>query len=105
MTIQELIIEIKNLTENMFQNTYNVYMKFNDIFPYIRQYYQEFIVLIPDLNRIEMEIDANKMLEQLRGLSNAIERKDRVMLFDTLYYEITDTMSLYNQIKEIMEQE
>lgn len=52
-----------------------------------------------------MEIDANKMLEQLRGLSNAIERKDRVMLFDTLYYEITDTMSLYNQIKEIMEQE
>ncbi|MCI8717775.1 MAG: hypothetical protein K1W19_14830 [Lachnospiraceae bacterium] len=105
MTIQELIIEIKNLTENMFQNTYNVYMKFNDIFPYIRQYYQEFIVLIPDLNRIGMEIDANKMLEQLRGLSNAIERKDRVMLFDTLYYEITDTMSLYNQIKEIMEQE
>ena len=90
MTIQELIIEIKNLTENMFQNTYNVYMKFNDIFPYIRQYYQEFIVLIPDLNRIGMEIDANKMLEQLRGLSNAIERKDRVMLFDTLYYEITD---------------
>lgn len=80
-------------------------MKFNDIFPYIRQYYQEFIVLIPDLNRIGMEIDANKMLEQLRGLSNAIERKDRVMLFDTLYYEITDTMSLYNQIKEIMEQE
>ena len=105
MTIQELIIEIKNLTENMFQNTYNVYMKFNDIFPYIRQYYLEFIVLIPDLNRIGMEIDANKMLEQLRGLSNAIERKDRVMLFDTLYYEITDTMSLYNQIKEIMEQE
>ena len=105
MTIQELIIEIKNLTENMFQNTYNVYMKFHDIFPYIRQYYQEFIVLIPDLNRIGMEIDANKMLEQLRGLSNAIERKDRVMLFDTLYYEITDTMSLYNQIKEIMEQE
>lgn len=105
MTIQELIIEIKNLAENMFQNTYNVYMKFNDIFPYIRQYYQEFMELIPDLNRIGMEIDANRMLEQLRGLSDAIERKDKVMLFDALYYEITDTMGLYNEIKEIMEQE
>lgn len=105
MTIQELIIEIKNLAENMFDNTYNVYMEFNRIFPYIRQYYQEFIVLIPNLNRIGLEIDANKMLEQLRQLSNAIERKDKVMLFDTLYYEITDTMNLFNEIKEIMEQE
>ncbi len=105
MTIQELIIEIRNLAENMFQNTYNVYMKFNEIFPYIRQYYQEFIVLIPDLNRIGMEIDANKVLEQLRRLSTAIERKDKVMLFDTLYYEITDTMNLYGEIKKIMEQE
>lgn len=105
MTIQELIIEIKNLAENMFDNTYNVYMELNRIFPYIRQYYQEFIVLIPDLNRIGLEIDANRMIEQLRQLSNAIERKDKVMLFDTLYYEITDTMNLFNEIKEIMEQE
>lgn len=105
MTIQELIIEIRNLAENMFQTTYNVYMKFNEIFPYIRQYYQEFIVLIPDLNRIGMEIDASKVLDQLRRLSTAIERKDKVMLFDTLYYEITDTMNLYGEIKKIMEQE
>lgn len=105
MTVHELILAIKNLADNMFQDTYNVYMKFNEIFPYIRQYYQEFIELIPDLNRIGMEIDANKLLEQLRGLSDAIEKKDKVLLFDTLYYEIKDAMSLFGEIKEIMEQE
>ena len=104
MIIPKLIEEIKNITENMFQNTCNVYMEFNNIFPYIRQYYQEFLELIPDLNEIGMEIDANKLVEQLRNLSDAIERKDKVLLFDTLYYEITDTMRLFNEIKEIMEQ-
>lgn len=105
MTIQELIIEIKNLAESMFCDTCNVYMKFNHIFPYIKQYYQEFIGLVPDLNRIGMEIDSKKMLAQLRELSNAIERKDKVMMFDALYYEIADTMKLFGEIKEIMEQE
>lgn len=104
MNIKTLIIEIGNLTENMFGEDYNVYMKFNDIFPYIHQYYQEFISLIPSLNSIGMEIDTGMVLEQLRGLSKAIEKKDKIMLFDTLYYEITDTLKLFGEIKEIMEQ-
>ena len=105
MTIQQLIMEVNDLTKNMFREDYNIYMKFNNLFPYIHKYYQELIGLIPTLKSIGLGIDSRKVLDQLRGLSEAIEKRDTILLFDTLHYEVTDTLNLFKEIKEIMEQE
>ena len=105
MNINELIIKISDITENIFKKEYNIYDNVKKIIPDIQKTYQEFIELIPGLNSIGMEIDMEVILQQLKNLSESIAGRDKVMLFDSLNYEIKDTLALYAEIKNIMEQE
>ena len=103
MNIRELLNKISDITSNIFKQEYNIYDEVKNIIPDMQRIYKEFIELIPALNNIGMEIDINVPIMQLKNLLEALESKDKVMMFDTLNYEIKDTLSLYDEIKEIME--
>lgn len=104
MDVKELITKVTDLTENMFKQENNIYDNVRKIIPDMQNVYQVFIGLIPSLNSIGMEIDMEVILQQLKNLSLSIENRDKVMLFDTLNYEIKNTLLLYDEIKAIMEQ-
>lgn len=103
MNIRELLNKISDITSNIFKQEYNIYDEVKNIIPDMQRIYKEFIELIPALNNIGMEIDINVPIMQLKNLLEALESRDKVMMFDTLNYEIKDTLSLYDEIKEIME--
>lgn len=103
MNIRELLNKISDITSNTFKQEYNIYDEVKNIIPDMQRIYKEFIELIPALNNIGMEIDINVPIMQLKNLLEALESRDKVMMFDTLNYEIKDTLSLYDEIKEIME--
>lgn len=103
MSIPELIIQIKDIIQNLFKRDKNIYESFKQILPYIQKEYQEFIKIIPQLNEIGMEINIQDELQQLRSLSEAIENKDKILFYDTLNFEVIDTLLLYSEIKRIME--
>lgn len=103
MNIRELLNKISDITSNIFKQEYNIYDEVKNIIPDMQRIYKEFIELIPALNNIGMEIDINVPIMQLKNLLEALESRDKVMMFDTLNYEIKDTLSLYDEIREIME--
>lgn len=105
MTVQEVIEKIDYMTYNMFREDFNIYNELKEILKYIQKYYEEFIELIPHLNKIGMSIDMMSVVGQIKTLSDALEKRDGVIVFDTLKYEVKDTLGLYGEIKEIMEQE
>lgn len=103
MNIRELLNKISDITGNIFKQEYNIYDEVKKIIPDMQRIYKEFIELIPALNNIGMEIDINVPIRQLKNLLESLESRDKVMMFDTLNYEIKDTLALYDEIKEIME--
>lgn len=103
MDIKELLVMVSDMTDNIFKQDYNIYDRVKEIIPDMQKAYKEFIELIPALNNIGMDIDINVVVGQLKNLLKSLENKDKAMMFDTLNYEIRDTLSLYNEIKEIME--
>lgn len=105
MKIIELIENVDDIIKEMFNKNCNVYIKMKDILVTITETYNEFIKIVPDLNNIGMEIDMEIILGQLRNMSEAIEKRDKVQLFDTLKYEVWSTLDLYREIRTIMEQE
>ena len=105
MTVREVIEKIDYMTYNMFREDFNIYNELKEILKYIQKYYEEFIELIPRLNKIGMSIDMMSVVGQIKTLSDALEKRDGVIAFDTLKYEVKDTLGLYGEIKEIMEQE
>ncbi len=102
MDIKELLVMVSDMTDNIFKQDYNIYDRVKKIIPDMQKAYKEFIELIPALNNIGMDIDI-VVVGQLKNLLKSLENKDKAMMFDTLNYEIRDTLSLYDEIKEIME--
>ena len=105
MKITELIENVNDIIKEMFNEDCNVYIKMKDILVTITETYNEFIKIVPDLNNIGMEINMDVILGQLSNMLDAIEKRDKVQLFDTLKYEILSTLDLYREIRTIMEQE
>lgn len=105
MNITEVIEQIEKLTKNIFNEKINSYECFFKLYLYIKEYYDEFIKLLPDLNAIGVDIEMERLLQDMREMAEAIEKKDKVLLFDTLKYRVTETLGWYKQIKEIMEEE
>lgn len=96
--------QINYMTGNIYNGDFNIYSDLEKILPHIEKYYREFIELIPQLNNIGMEIDMKTLVNQIKTLSAALEKRDSIIIFDTLRYEVKDTLRLYDEIKEIMEQ-
>ncbi|MFQ9933208.1 MAG: hypothetical protein ACLRVQ_02100 [Lachnospiraceae bacterium] len=103
--IEEIIDNINKYTEHIFEGGFNEGTTLKKIAESIQKIYMEFITIIPSLNDMGMNINREIIVGQIRNITDSIKRKDTVLLFDTLRYEILDTLKFYNEIKNIMEQE
>ena len=101
MTILELTERIKKIADNIYGRN-NIYSEISRIIPEIQKHYLDFITLIPQLNNIGMDISETGVVSQLNNLLTAIDTKDRLKLFDILFYEIIDTLLFYNEINEVI---
>lgn len=105
MNIAEAIEKTDILTKDIYNKDINFYEAFLGLYPYIKSSYEEFISLLPDLNAIGINIKLERLVQDMRDISDAIEKKDKVLLFDTLNYRVKETLGWYMQIKNIMEEE
>ena len=104
MEIKEITDKINNIIDELFVKESQSFLLFNEISGDIRKIYEEFIDLIPRLNSIGMDFNIKSVMEEIVDVNDAIENEDKVKLFDVLKYRIVKTISIYGEIKEIMEQ-
>ena len=105
MDINEIMESIDRLTGELYKENSNLYEKFLKLYPIIKNSYEEFIALLPRLNEIGIDIKSERLLQDMRDISDAIENKDKVLFFDTLKFRVRETLGWYKQIIEIMEEE
>ena len=100
--IKGLIHDIDVYTEHIFEHEFFGGVELKRMGEHLEKVYMDFLNLIPSLNKIGMNIDKNLVLGQISNLTEAIKRKDLVLLFDTLRYEILDTLHFYCEVRELM---
>lgn len=99
--INNLIEKLNFIIENLYNNELNIYKEIQEIIAPINDIYVEFVSIIPKLNNIGVNIDSNGVINQLKKMMDGIEKKDKVILFDSLNYEIKDTIEYYDEILKI----
>ena len=104
MKTKDIIDKIDNIIDELFLEENRSFVLFNEIAGDIRKIYEEFIDLIPSLNSIGMDFDIKSVMDEIVDVNDAIEHEDKVKLFDVLKYRIVRTISIYGEIKAIMEQ-
>lgn len=104
MDTDKVIKNIEEIVTHMFKKDYNMYGELAKIIPFIDIIYQAFLQLVPQLKEIGMELDAEGILSQLRNVVDAIDKRDTIRVYDSLSYEIKETLLLYREIEMIMEQ-
>lgn len=102
MDIQELIKKLRDIANSLFLENYNMYDNIMQLLPEIETNYKELISLIPALNEIGMDIDSNQVVGELTSITDILKNQDKVALSDLLYYEMPNTLSIYEEIKKIM---
>lgn len=65
--------------------------------------YTDFIGQLPKLKHAGLDIDDDLILQQVKNLNDAIQRKDMIELYDTLKYEVAATFDIYKEIQMEME--
>lgn len=100
--INSLIEKINYIVENLYNTEINIYKEIQGIIAPINDIYVEFVSIISKLNNIGINIDSNGVINQLKKMMEGIEKKDKVLLFDSLNYEIKDTIEYYGEILKIM---
>lgn len=100
--IKSLIDKMNYIIENLYNTEINIYKEIQGIIAPINDIYVEFVSIIPKLNNIGINIDSNGVINQLKKMMDGIEKKDKVLLFDSLNYEIKDTLEYYGEILKIM---
>lgn len=102
MEIKGTILCIDEIIDKLYRDERFAYTKISEIINEIRDEYSAFMTIIPELNKLGMNIDIQLLLVQLQNLSDAIETRNKVKIYDTLGFEIKDTLLLYDEIlKEI----
>lgn len=100
--LKDLIARIDEFVMNIYSYDIGIYNTISELITDINYHYVDFIKLIPKLNEIGMNIDAEGITQQIVHLSDSIKYFDRIEIYDTLKYEIRDTLTFYNEILEIM---
>lgn len=102
MEILSVINDMDEIIDNIYSDDAQLYMKINNIVRSISDLIYEFMNLIPSLNEIGMNISEDDILSQIKKLMYGIEKKDKVVIYDSIGFEIRDTLIFYNEIKKIM---
>lgn len=102
MQIKELIVNLDSIIDNLYNTKINIYQEINKIFPDINRIYTDFMELIPKLNEIGMDISKDGIVSQISDFATALETQDKVGMYDSLNFEIKDTLLFYEEILGIM---
>lgn len=105
MDISELVNGIKKTAGQMIAGDVGFAKSFQKLIPHLTVIYEAYIELIPALNEIGMDIDSQKVIGQIREVTDNISDMDKIRMFDLLYYEIPDTLLVYDEIRSIMNEE
>ena len=102
MEITVLIQKLKGITNNLYDYKRNIYSEIRTYIPELSECYNKLIGWIPQLNKIGIDIDTNGVIGQLQNLLIAIDKRDMILTFDTLKYEICDTLLFIDEIEKII---
>lgn len=58
----------------------------------------EFIDRIPEFKKMDIDVPEDVLLNQINNLVEGYENKDNALLADTLEYEITEALLMYQEI-------
>ncbi len=91
---------LKIIGESLMEYSDSAYDNAVKMTKYISTIYGELIDLIPYLKKEGVDIPLDILVAQLNNYSQAVEKKDIMMLTDSINYEVLDTVSLYREILE-----
>lgn len=94
-TISEIDIIFDMLCEN---NTNPAIHKISKIIPILNDIITKLISEIPYYRQLGVDLPQDVILTQLSNLLEAFEHRDIIMLADSLRYEISDTLQVYEEI-------
>lgn len=101
--VKDLLGEIEEVGVLIWQQKIDRYQRVKDITKKLGIVLPNFIGYVQQYQIEDISVDG--IMEQLRCLVNGLERKDEVLLADTLNYEIYNTLMLYDELLGIMEEE
>lgn len=101
-----LLKKIEEIYQDICRTDYSIAEnKLNQEISNIAKTVTEFLEMSGVLQQYEIEVPQDIILAQLQNLLTAFERKDQILLADTLHYEIADTLEFYIEILQEMKKE
>ena len=97
--VRNVLVRTDGIYEMLCKNNTNSAMKaINQIMPELNEIIMKLISEIPYYRKQGVDLPEDVILAQLQNLLEAFEHSDIVMLADTLKYELTATLKVYEEI-------
>lgn len=98
-TIKAALVRLNSIYDMLCQNNTTPAMKeISAIIPELNGIITKLLSEIPYYRQLGVDLPEDVIIAQLNNLLEAFEQKDIVMLADTLKYEISDTLQVYEEI-------
>lgn len=102
---EEILGKIEDLSIKIWGNADNLNQEISLCMKEVNTILKEFIQRIEEFQSYGVEVPQDVILSQMRNLVEGFENRDRVLLADTLEYEIFNTILFYNDILKELEKE
>ena len=104
--VTDLSGKIQEIYQDICRTDYNIAEnKLKQEINNIAKTFTEFLEMSGVLCQYGIEVPQEIILAQLQNLLEAFERKDQILLSDTLQFEIADTLQYYKEILQEMKKE
>lgn len=98
-TIKSTLVRLDSVYDMLCQNNTVPAMKeISEIMPGLNGIITKLISEIPYYRQLGVDLPEDVIIAQLNNLLDAFEQKDMVMLADSLKYELSDTLQVYEEI-------
>lgn len=98
-TIKATLVRLDSVYDMLCQNNTTPAMKeISEIMPGLNGIITKLISEIPYYRQLGVDLPEDVIIAQLNNLLDAFEQKDMVMLADSLKYELSDTLQVYEEI-------
>lgn len=101
--VEQILKEVETAGELVWKQKPEVYQEIQKI---TRELSDVLPVIIADVNKYRIEeVTEEYIMQQLRNMVSGLEKRDDVLLGDTLNYGIYNILSIYLQLLEILEED
>lgn len=94
----EILTELPEIIRLLRQNDIQGYNLLNKKMESLNNVIVEFIDRIPEFKKKSIDVPEDILLSQINNLVEGYENKDNALLADTLEYEITEALLMYQEI-------